>query len=166
MERKEMYEHEFSSLLSKFEEVCAWFDSLGFRFAITRYGMYHKNLKKLEELSNGEKILKDMPDKNLVVIIKELMNSHVEANEIIRVYNDLKGLDSQEYLEQIKKVITGQEFRATSESYSARDFLFELSMAAIFLRSGYKISLKSICDIEVNLPDGSSFLYNANELNH
>lgn len=154
MERKEMYEHEFSGLLSKFEEVCAWFDSLGFRFAISRYGIYHKNLQKLKELSNGEKILKDTSDENLVAIIKEMMNSHVEANEIIRIYNDLKGLDIQEYLDQIKKVITGQEFRATSESDPARDFLFELSMAARFLRAGYKISLKSICDIEVKLPDG------------
>lgn len=149
-----MYEHEFSGLLSKFEEVCAWFDSLGFRFAITRYGIYHKNLQKLKELSNGEKVFRDTSGENLVVLIKEMMNSHVEANEIIRVYNDLKGLDIQEYLEQIKKVITGQEFRATSESDPARDFLFELSMAAKFLRAGYKISLKSICDIEVKLPDG------------
>lgn len=154
MERNEIYEHEFSGLLSKFEEVCAWFDSLGFRFAVTRYGIYHKNLQKLKELSNGERIFKDTPDENLVAIMKEMMNSHVEANEIIRVYNDLKGLDIQEYLDQIKKVITGQEFRATSENDPARDFLFELSMAARFLRAGYKISLKSICDIEVKLPDG------------
>ena len=39
MEGKEIYEHEFSGLLTKFEEVCTWFDSLGFRFAVTRYGV-------------------------------------------------------------------------------------------------------------------------------
>lgn len=154
MEGKEIYEHEFSGLLTKFEEVCTWFDSLGFRFAVTRYGVYHKNLQKLKALSNGEKIFKDTPDENLVAFMKEMMNSHVEANKIIRVYNDLKWLDIKEYLDQIKKVITGQEFRATSENDPARDFLFELSMAARFLRAGYKISLKSICDIEVKLSDG------------
>lgn len=156
MQSKEIYKRDFSDLLSKFEEVCGWFDDLGFRFAITRYGIYHKNLKNLNELSSGKNVFKDASNESLVSIMKEMMNSHVEANEIIRIYNDFKGIDSQEYIEQVKKVITGQEFRATSESDPARDFLFELSIAARFMRAGFRVSLKGICDVEVKLPDGRS----------
>lgn len=154
MKLKDFFTHDFSSLLSNYEEVCAWFDSLGFRFAITRYGIYHKNIQKLSRLSDGEKIFDNITNENLDKSIRELLNSHIEANEIIRIYNDIRKLDSQGYLDQIKKVISGQEFRATSDSDPARDFLFELSTASRFLRAGYNVSLKSVCDIIVDLPDG------------
>ncbi|MFV8770661.1 hypothetical protein ACNSPB_25910 [Yersinia enterocolitica] len=155
MQQQEFYEHSFDSLLDKYKDVCTWFTDLGFNYAATRYGVYLKNVQKLNEWSKGNNIFFNINDEELVNFMRTLLNSHVEANEIIRVHNDIHTFNSQEYIEQIKKVISGQELRATVEKDQARDFLFELSTASRFLRAGYSVSLLGVCDIIVNLPDGS-----------
>lgn len=155
MQQQEFYEHSFESLLDKYKDVCTWFTELGFNYAATRYGIYLKNIQKLNEWSKGNDIFCNINKDELVNFMGTLLNSHIEANEIIRVYGDIQALNSQEYIEQIKKVISGQELRATAEKDQARDFLFELSTASRFLRAGYSVSLSGVCDIVVTLPDGT-----------
>jgi hypothetical protein len=155
MQQQEFYVHTFESLLDKYKDVCAWFTDLGFNYAATRYGAYLKNIQKLNEWSKGNDIFCNVKNEELANFIGTLLNSHIEANEIIRVYSDIHALNSQEYIEQVKKVISGQELRANVEKDQARDFLFELSTAARFLRAGYSVSLSGVCDIVVDLPDGT-----------
>ncbi|ATV43310.1 hypothetical protein [Pectobacterium brasiliense] len=155
MQQQEFYEHSFEGLLGKYKDVCTWFTGLGFNYAVTRYGVYLKNIQKINEWSKGNNIFCNVKDEELVNFMKMILNSHIEANEIIRVYNDIKKLNNNEYIEQIKKVISGHELRATVENDQARDFLFELSTASRFLRAGYSVSLTGECDIVVDLPDGT-----------
>jgi hypothetical protein len=156
MQQQEFYLHDFNGLLEKYNEVCSWFSSMGFKYASTRYGIYQKNLQKMNSWSKGENIFDLVEDENKIPLIKSLLNSHIEANEIIRVYNDLSVLNDQEFQDQINKVISGQEYRGLVDNDQARDFLFELSTASRFIRAGYNVSLKGICDIVVELPDGKS----------
>ena len=148
------YEHYFKNLISMYEEVCNWFSRLGFEYSRTRYGTYKKYFEKFVEIAEGKK-----QENDLLGFKKSFDNAYLEVNEIVRIRNCLKQIDSPEFLEQIKKVTSGQEFRGNTSNDQARDFLFELSIACRFIRAGYSVSLTYICDVVVNLNiDGMLFV--------
>jgi len=137
-----------------FDEVCCWFTDLGFEYSRNRYGIYKKVFDRFIELTKGIENENDLLD-----FKKSFDNAYIEVNEIIRVHNCLKNLDSSDFIDQIKKVISGQEFRGNTNNDQARDFLFELSVASRFISAGYSVSLTSICDVVVDLgDDGTLFV--------
>lgn len=148
------YEHSLDNLISMFDEVCCWFTNLGFEYSRNRYGIYKKVFNKFIDLT------KDIDNESDLLDFKNSFdNTYVEVNEIIRVHNCLKTLDSSDFIDQIKKVTSGHEFRGNNNNDQARDFLFELSVASRFISEGYSVSLTSICDVVVDLGnDGTLFV--------
>lgn len=148
------YNHDFEDLLKMYDEVCGWFSSLGFEYSRTRYGIYKKHVTSFVAINNGENTVD-----NLNEFKESFDNAYLEVNEIIRIYNSLKDINSTEFIAQIKKVISGREFRGNMDGDQARDFLFELSIATRFLRAGYTVSLTGICDVVVDLgQDGTLYV--------
>lgn len=143
------YFHNLKDVFDKFSEVCAWFDELGFSYARTRYGFYEKSFKAFEDSAYGG------IKKNVTLDQKRTFdNAYLEANEIIRVQADISTINSDQFIEQLKFVLSGQEFRNQTSNDAARDFLFELSIASRFIRAGYSVSLNGICDVVVTIDDG------------
>ncbi|CAM3237022.1 hypothetical protein [Moritella viscosa] len=140
------YSHKIEDIQSIYEDVCTWFDSLGFSYVRTRYGTYKNVFSEFLRIVNERDIPDDLADFKL-----KFDNAYLEVHEAIRIYNGLKEHDAPQFLEQLKKVMSGQEFRAKKSDDQARDFLFELSVATRFINAGYKVDLKGVCDIVVDL---------------
>ncbi|EPI2816195.1 hypothetical protein ACS0KV_003412 [Vibrio alginolyticus] len=143
------YVHKFEELLALYEDVCNWFDELGFSYTRHRYGVYKKHLENFLRMAEEKAFPKDKKD--LLTFKAGFDSAYIEVHEIIRVYNGLKNIESSEFLEQIKKVASGREIRQKEGDDQARDFLFELSIAARFIKAGYSVSLTGVCDVVVDL---------------
>lgn len=144
------YSHQLDSLISLYAEACEWLGELGIAYSKNRYGLYKQHFDKFTALANGS-IAPKIED--LLGFKKKFDNAYLEINQLVRIYDNLKGVDSGEFIEQVRKVASGQEFRANSENDQARDFLFELSIASRFIKAGYSTSLTGICDVVVDLLD-------------
>lgn len=141
--------HNLDAVLDHFDDVCAWFKSMGFPYAQTRYGAYQRLFRELKDrvsAAKSEDALRELKER--------FENAYLEINEIIRVHSDLSKLGTEQFRKQMKKVISGQELRNQASGDSARDFLFELTIACRFLRTGLPVSLLGICDSVVTLRDG------------
>jgi hypothetical protein len=142
------YEHDFDNLILMYDEVCNWFSGLGFEYSKNRYGIYKKCFQKFTDLAEGKK-----DENDLLGFKRSFDNAYIEVNEIIRIKNCLSNVDVSEFLDQVKKVTSGQEFRGNTDNDQARDFLFELSIASRFIQAGYSVTLNGICDVVVDLVD-------------
>jgi hypothetical protein len=149
----ELYTHGLDDLLTMYRETCSWFSELGFECAATRYGTYERHFTRFVSAATS-------PDGTSIDMeFKRAFDSaYLEANEIIRVYSDLKHFEKTQFLDQLKKVLSGQEFRAQTDNDQARDFMFELSTAARFLRAGFPVTLSGVCDVVAELPQGRLFI--------
>jgi len=153
----DFFTHQFDDVLILYAEVCDWFSHLGFNYSKNRYGIYKKYFERFQYMKDKKSF--DSINEGAIEFKRSFDNAYIEMNEIIRIYNCLKYIDSNEFLEQMKKVSSGQEFRASSNNDPARDFLFELSVACRFIKAGYKVSLNGICDVVVDLNnDGILFV--------
>ncbi|MEZ9627842.1 hypothetical protein [Aliivibrio fischeri] len=151
------YIHKFEELLAMYEEVCHWFDELGFSYTRHRYGVYKKHLESFLRMAEEKSFPKDKEE--LLTFKTGFDSAYIEVHEIIRIYNALRNIESSEFLEQIKKVTSGREIRQKEGDDQARDFLFELSVASRFIKAGYSVSLTSVCDVVVDLgKDGILFV--------
>lgn len=150
------YSHQLDGLISLYAEACEWLNELGIAYSKNRYGLYKQHFEKFKALANKSSAL---ASEDLLGFKRKFDNSYLEANQLIRIYDNLKEVDSGEFIEQVRKVASGQEFRANSENDQARDFLFELSIASRFIKAGYNTSLTGICDVVVDLlDDGTLFV--------
>lgn len=146
-----IYKGELEALLIAFKAACDWLTNVvGIPSKVTRYGKYEK---VFTDLLGSES--RRINNTTLVQLKAAFENAYLEANELVRLHSDLSNSNSDEFIQQIGFVASGQEFRATAENDKARDFLFELSMAARFLRVGFPVSLSSISDIVVKLENGA-----------
>jgi hypothetical protein len=148
--RGNIYTGDLEALFIAFKAACSWLNDVGVPSKVTRYGKYEK---VFTDLFGGEN--RRVNRANLVQSKAAFENAYLEANELVRLHSDLSNLNSAEFIRQIEFVVSGQEFRATTETDKARDFLFELSVAARFLRVGFVVSLSSISDIVVKLENGA-----------
>lgn len=150
------YSHQLDNLISLYAEACEWLSGLGISYSKNRYGVYKQHFEKFTEIANNHN---NLENEELLSFKKKFDNAYLEVNQLIRIYDRLKEIDSGEFTEQIRKVASGQEFRANSENDQARDFLFELSIASRFMKAGFSTSLTGICDVVVDLVgDGKLFV--------
>ena len=147
------YKHQLSDVFSRYEAACDWYNALGFTYAKTRYGLYKRHF---ETFASSAVSGKEIPE--LLEFKKSFDNAYLEANEIIRIHQNLATLNADDFISQIEKVLSGQEFRAHTNNDQARDFLFELSVASRFLHAGHNVSLTGICDVVVD-PGSESPLF-------
>jgi len=155
--RPDNFVHQFEDVIEMYSEVCDWFNELGFSYSKNRYGLYKRHFDKFIEMAKTSTVPDDKDE--LIRFKRQFDNAYIEVNEIIRIYNNLKSINSSEFIEQIKIIVSGQEFRANSDNDQARDFLFELSVACRFIKAGFSVSLTGICDVVVDLgDDGTLFV--------
>ena len=129
-------------LEEQYKEACQWISDLGIEYKRTRFGDYERDFEEFIRAGKTE----DSEER-----LKVFFNAQLEAIELIRVKNTLDSFNSAQAIETIKKSVSGQKFRNGSTADQSRDFAFELSMAARFIKAGYHVDLRTITDIVVEI---------------
>ena len=138
----EKFIHESREIDQSYAEACEWISSFGVPYEKTRFGAYEKDVVNF--LSG-----KDVSDAKESISI--FMNAHKEANELVRIMNVYKSFNSEEILEPIKKMTSGQRFRNATTKDQSRDFAFELGVASRFIKVGFQVDLRGISDLVVDI---------------
>ena len=121
------------------KEAVEWLRTLGVSTPADRYHGYVRSIEMYGKIPKGH------PE-----IVKEFdvfVNAYAELFELIRVRNALILVDSQSYLDTLKRISQGQPFRHVAENDPGRDYLFEMSVAARLLNAGHEVDLNQIADI-------------------
>lgn len=139
------YTHHLDEIFEEFAKVCDWFDTLGFSYTRTRYGAYEKSFRQIQELAKQP----TLDTEELTKAKSKFDNAYLEVNEVIRVYDALKTAEASDIFDQIKKITSGAEYRG--ETDQSRDFLFELSVAARFIKAGFNTMVTGISDVTIAL---------------
>jgi len=127
-----------SEFLEEAKSSLEWLGYLGVSHPASRYWQY---IKKMQDFGVG------VADEYLERYVCDFLNSYSELLEIIKLKKAFESIDSADYVESLRKVTSGQFYRNRADQDPSRDYLFELSMAARILRSGYAIELNNIADI-------------------
>jgi hypothetical protein len=133
-----VYVEEGARIEAAFVEACDWLKSLGVFAASNRFSMYLKLLRDFGR-EQPDSLQSDEGFRNYV-------GAMAEASELIRIRRWMGQIDSASYLDQLKKVTSGRPFKSQVGADPARDFAFELSIAARFLAAGYSVDVTSIAD--------------------
>jgi len=143
----DIYEEEGQKCGELFSQATEWLSSLGLPYSKTRFGQYKRVIENFES-----EIDKD-DDGAFKTRLYDFLNAHSELTEIVRIYNDVSKYSFSDYIDQLKKVTSGQAFRNVSANDQSRDFSFELTMAARFIRGGFEVSLNQLADIVAKRDD-------------
>jgi len=132
------YHENGAQIATAFREVCDWLKSLGAFSASNRFSTY---LKIFDNFGSETPYALQSDDnfRNYVI-------AQGEVTELIRIRKWLDSVDSDDYLNQLKKVTSGKPFSSQATADPARDFTFELSIAARFLAAGYPVDVTGMAD--------------------
>jgi len=121
------------------KEAVEWLRSLGVSKPADRYHSYLRAFDKFKDDNcDNETITKRFHD---------FVNAHAEIYELVRVRSGLLQVDSQNYINTLKRISQGQPFRHIAENDPGRDYLFEMSIAARLLKAGHEVDLNQIADV-------------------
>lgn len=126
------YQHNLKDDVLRFKQACDWFEERGFDYSRTRYRVYEKKL----DFSNVEYTLKD---------ILGLKNAYLEMTDFIKIYENLKNIEFDNWSNQANFIFKGGEFINSTDK--ARDYLFELYIASKFHQAKYSVELNKVTDI-------------------
>ncbi|MGU9821045.1 hypothetical protein [Pseudomonas sp. LF090] len=139
----------------KFMEACAWLDSLGIEYSRTRVGSYGKifgALAKHQQAGTLETFYNEHSFESWV-------NAAHEVAEIVRIYEGLGEQSDPSLTVRLKNALKGQElYVLDSENRSGRDFSFELSTAAKFVRAGLTVDFGHDADLKVKMDGFTLFV--------
>ena len=122
-----------------------WIQELGIPLR-GRHILYKKRLERIFENSN-------VLQKDLIERYTPIMHN---TFEIMCIYKAFKTFDANKiFLEKLRLAIRGPKFleqeRVDNNSNKARNYQFELFMAAMFKNTGYVVEFSDISDFEINL---------------
>ncbi len=116
-----------------------WLRSLGISTPADRYHGYVRTIENFGKIQGDRSALLKGFD--------AFVNANAELFELNRVYKALMQVDSQSYLDTLKRISQGQPFRHVAENDPGRDYLFEMSIASRLLNAGHEVDLNQIADI-------------------
>lgn len=120
-------------------EAVEWLRTLGVSTPADRYHGYVRALELFGKLHGDSSAI--------IKRFDTFVNANAELYELIRVHNALLQVDSQSYLDTLKRISQGQPFRHLAENDPGRDYLFEMSIASRLLNAGHEVDLNQIADI-------------------
>lgn len=145
----DIYVEEGKKIEGLYSQATDWLDSIGLPYSKTRFGKYKKDIQRFYSDINK----KNENENEIKAEFHSFLNAHSEITEIIRIYNDVSKSEQYDYIDQLKKVTSGQPFRNNTANDNSRDFAFELTMAARFIRSGFEVNLNQLADVVAKRED-------------
>lgn len=131
-----------NKLIENLENSIEWLSS---KLSIKLRGRIPFYQKKIREYEKHRGFIND----NMFYIL----SSFSEIFLINRIVKQLQKQDSKEFIETLKKIVKGSNFRGQSEKDTARNFIFELLIASDFQENNFSIDLSSKTDIVVFEPN-------------
>src|SRR5690554_6092545 len=119
----EAFVKNYDQFISQYDESIDWLDSLGLPYSRTRFGKYKKAINSIPELfENANKIGLEEFKERVNICIRSMS----ETAEILRIHKEYTNRENVDFIDQLKKVMSGRQFRNESNKDPARDFSFEL----------------------------------------
>ena len=140
-------------ILEEYNEACDWIDSFGLNHSSSRFGEYKK---KINNIANNLKSSNSAEEKYNV--FTDYLNSFNESIELIRLKKAFSTEKHINYLDQLKKITSGKTVRNQSDNDFARNFAFELSVAARMINAGYEVDVSQLADIVVSVDSRLLFM--------
>ncbi|MGL5099254.1 MAG: hypothetical protein ACRC6B_04340 [Fusobacteriaceae bacterium] len=139
------------SVLSKMPEVLEWLTSFGFKALSTRYSRYVKYIDTFFESEN--------PDSEAGrVKFDALTKSYKECVEILIIKTVFFDEKSDKFKGKLKEVIKGKDHLDSNSACGARDYLYELIVAAKFSKAGYSIDWDGLTDVVASKAGAKVFI--------
>jgi hypothetical protein len=128
------------SIISQIPSVINWLESFGFNALCSRYSRYVKYIDEFFNLEN--------PDSNEGrEKFERLTKAYRECFEIVIIKNVFGKEKSDGFKNRLAKVIKGADYLEPKPVDEARDYLFELIVAARFSRCGYQLDFDALTDV-------------------
>ena len=128
------------SILSQMPSVLKWLESFGLKALSSRYSRYIKYINEFYKV--------EIPDsKDGRSKFTKLTKSYQECLYITYIYKVFHSEISEGFKEKLYKVITGADHLTDNISCEARNYLFELLIAAKFFQCGYEIDFDVLTDV-------------------
>ena len=137
------------------KESVEWLRELGVSKPADRY---HGYLRAFEAFKNFKGDEAGRTDK-----FKSYVNAQAELYELSRVRSALAEVDSEHYINTLKRISQGQPFRHVAENDPGRDYLFEMSIAARLLKAGHEVELNHIADVVTRI-EGRKIYFEAKRI--
>jgi hypothetical protein len=126
--------HSQTAVAADLDHAIDWLTKLLGRDARGRVREYQSTLNNVlrRALENRFDILrKELSDQDFV-------NTYFEARAIIDIWKAFSGRESAQLIDKLRKVLKGNEFTEDEGKVEARNTLFELEIAALFIRVGLR----------------------------
>ncbi|QRV20441.1 hypothetical protein [Lacrimispora saccharolytica] len=146
------YEKTHSSrFMDQLPDVIEWLSEKGFRAQCSRYSRYKMHIDDFYKENNS---LNDLESK-----FARLNAAVQECIEIVLIYEAFKTENSVGFNNRLKQIVNGHDFYdKTMKSDQARDFLYELTVAAYFKSLGYTIDFDRTTDVFAKRKDDVIFI--------
>lgn len=132
-------------------EVLEWLSSFGFKALSTRYSRY---VKYIESFFDSERA--DSEDGRAK--FDALTKSYKECIEIVIIKTVFFDERSDKFKSKLKEIIKGKDHLDSDSACGARDYLFELIVAAKFSKAGYSIDWNGLTDVVASKSDVKVFI--------
>jgi hypothetical protein len=136
---------------NRLDALCVRLKAAGYQVASTRLDAYRKTFARNELLireNRSSELLAKIP-------FPKFLNDFHESNEILEACDEFPDLNTPGLRDRLEKVLAGtEELRQEApQKGGARNFLFELVMAATLKQAGFQVRLDQIEDVFFNVSD-------------
>jgi hypothetical protein len=143
-------QRDLTSVINELDGALAWLGAMGIR-PNTRFNEYRKTFVTVHEHLIAGK-LAELPG---LVTLAHYRTAFIESSYLIEIAKTLDRLRGPRFSEKVRKAVSGpvhpQDEKKSGSK--ARDFLFELSVAAYFRRRGLPVTLWSERDLITRVPN-------------
>jgi hypothetical protein len=136
----------------KLDDLCVLLKAAGYQVESSRLAAYRDTFATNELLIRENRIA----ELEAKISFPTFLNDFHESNEILEVCNEFPDLKTPGLRHRLKKVLLGTEelSQETPDTGAARNFLFELVMAATLKRARFQVRLDQMEDVSFEVADG------------
>lgn len=138
----------YESASLELDKACLWLESLGINYSKTRLTKYKTLFSDLAEYQSNNELEKFYEKYKF----EYWVNAAHEVAELIRIYGGLGRLSDDSLISRLKNSLSGHElYVMDTQNRSGRDFIFELSVASKFHKSGYSVNFGHEADLQLEM---------------
>ncbi len=139
------------NIVDQIDEIINWMECNGLSAGVSRYSKYKRYIKDCDLDSDRMRsnVNTIMLPEEYIEIFNKASDSIKELVQIERVFKCFKEEKSHGFWEKMKKIVSGKEFYDGESNDPARNYLYELLVAARYKSKGYDIDFDSSTNTDV-----------------
>ena len=124
-------------------DIISWLEDRGHKAGVSRYSRYLDYIKDFQLKPDKDGEMKILLPSDLEELYKKADKAILEIMQLKWVYKAFKNIESRGFDDRLDKIVSGKDFYTGGSQDSARDFLYELVVAAWLANKGYVIDFDS-----------------------